>query len=105
MDIGQQQLEKARIYAYLSYLAFVIPVLGLIFSAISISILQRLVIDEDDKDSIEERTRIAKHAIAMRWVGIAILVLYTLAIILGVANSMDVMQQNADSLRIHRLYD
>lgn len=105
MDIGQQQLEKARIYAYLSYLAFVIPVLGLIFSAISISILQRLVIDDDDKDSMEERTRIAKHAIAMRWVAIAILVLYALAIILGVANSMDVMQQNADSLRIHRLYD
>ena len=105
MDIGQQQLEKARIYAYLSYLSFVIPVLGLIFSAISISILQRLVIDEGDKDSIEERTRIAKHAIAMRWVAIAILVLYALVVILGIANSMDVMQQNDDSLRIHRLYD
>ena len=105
MDIGQQQLEKARIYAYLSYLAFVIPVLGLIFSAISISILQRLVIEDDDKDSIEERTRIAKHAIAMRWVAIAILIVGVIAVFASIANSLDMMQQTRESMQFHRYYN
>jgi hypothetical protein len=105
MDIGQQQLEKARIYAYWSYGAFLIPVIGLICSAISISILQHLAIDEDDQDSLDERNRIYRHAVAMRWVSIALMVSYVILIIVGVSGSLNTVQQNAETLRLHNFYN
>ena len=50
MDVDQTQLEKARIWAYWGFIGFMFPIAGIIASAISISILQRLVMDEDDAE-------------------------------------------------------
>ena len=101
MDIGQQQLEKARIYAYLSYLAFIIPVLGLIFSAICISILHRLTIDPSDQEYTDERDRIYRHAIATRWISIAIIAAIGLYLAIELTTALNALQQNSAPLQIH----
>jgi hypothetical protein len=101
MDIGQQQLEKARIYAYLSYLAFVMPILGLIFSAISISILHRVTIDPSDQDYADERDRIYRHAIATRWISIAIIAAIGLYLAIEVTIALNALQQNTAPVQIH----
>jgi hypothetical protein len=57
MEVSDR-LEKARIYAYWGFSGIVCPVIGIIASCISISILDHSVIDEDDTDAIEELVHI-----------------------------------------------
>lgn len=74
MDVDQTQLEKARIWAYWGFIGFMFPVAGIISSAISISILQRLVMDEDDEEGIGEHIRIMNMANATRILSIVLLI-------------------------------
>lgn len=62
MDIEQIQLEKARIFAYWGFIGIMLPIAGIISGIISASILNRLVIDEDDMDAIGEQDRILNTA-------------------------------------------
>ena len=101
MDIGQQQLEKARIYAYLSYLAFVMPILGLVFSAISISILRRVTIDPSDQEYADERDRIYRHAIVTRWISIAIITAIGMYLAIEVTIALNALQQNPAPAQMH----
>lgn len=74
MDIDQTQLEKARIWAYWGFIGFMFPIAGIIASAVSISILQRLVMDEDDEEGIGEHARITNIANATRILSVVLLI-------------------------------
>ncbi|MFY9228566.1 MAG: hypothetical protein WAO28_04580 [Candidatus Microsaccharimonas sp.] len=74
MDVDQTQLEKARIWAYWGFVGFMFPIAGIIASAISISILQRLVMDEDDEEGIGEHARIMNMANATRVLSVVLLI-------------------------------
>lgn len=74
MDVDEIQLEKARIWAYWGFIGFMFPIAGIIASAISVSILQRLVMDEDDEDGINEYTRITNLANGARILSVVLLV-------------------------------
>jgi hypothetical protein len=75
------QLEKARIYAYWGFSGILSPIIGLIAAAISISILDRLIIAKGDTDVIEESTRIRNTANGARAVAIIILVVEIIVVI------------------------
>lgn len=74
MDIEQIQLEKARIWAYWGFIGVMFPIAGIISSSVSISILNRLVIDEDDQEALDEQVRIINRAEVARIVSSVILI-------------------------------
>lgn len=89
MDVEQTQLEKARIYAYWGFIGFMFPIAGIITSAISISILQRLVMDEDDEVGIGEHTRIMNMANATRILSAVLLIVMIIAAIVAVTQIVE----------------
>lgn len=89
MDVEQTQLEKARIYAYWGFIGFMFPIAGIITSAISISILQRLVMDEHDEDGIGEHTRIMNMANATRIMSVVLLIAMIIAAIFAVTQIVE----------------
>ena len=80
MDI-EQQLEKARIWAYWGFIGLAMPIAGIIASVISSSILDRLLIAEDDSDVIEEHARITQTAHTAKILSIIMLIIMIIGVI------------------------
>lgn len=84
----EHQLEKARIYAYWSLVGIFIPVVGMATSAISLSILNRIVIE--DVDAQEESDRLRSIANVM---GIVSIVLTIATIVLTLTGFTMLVQE------------
>jgi hypothetical protein len=85
MEISDR-LEKARIYAYWGYAGIVCPVIGIIASGISISILNHSVIDAKDTDALEEQVHIKNVAYGALAVSIIIEIIMIIAITVSSVN-------------------
>lgn len=94
MDIDQTQLEKARIWAYWGFIGFMFPVAGIIASGISVSILNRLIMDEDDEEGIGEHARIANIANGTRVLSIVMLLLTVIATIFVTTQIVNAVNNN-----------
>lgn len=82
MDVVSSQLEKARIYAYFGFAGLMLPAIGIITACISISILDRLNI-ENDEDAAEEKERI--RAIANNTIVLSAIVAIIMTVLLIIA--------------------
>jgi hypothetical protein len=96
MDETTQQLEKARIWAYWGFSGLFNPIVGIISSSISLSILDRLVV-EDDEDVISEHARITGMANMTRVLSIVILVLMVVGAIFATTQVMDSMKKQTEA--------
>jgi hypothetical protein len=105
MDIDQTQLEKARIYAYWGFIGFMLPIAGIITSAISISILERLVMDEDDEEGIGEHARITNLANATRILSVVLLIAMIIGAVVATTQVIDSQSKNPVNEYYQRVLD
>ena len=105
MDIEQVQLEKARIFAYWGYIGFAIPVAGIISAAVSISILDRLVVDESDEDTKSEHARIKSTANIARVISIILLLAMIICVIVGITKAVEIQNNNPMNEYYQRVLD
>ncbi len=93
MDVETSQLEKARIFAYFGFIGITLPLAGIITSCISISILNRLVINEEDSDAASEHGRIMSIANATLAISAIFLVAWIVFVVLGIIRTNDYISQ------------
>ena len=96
MDILSSQLEKARIYAYLSFIGLTIfPMAEIAMSCISISILNRLNIDDTDTDALEEKERLRTISYITCTLSVIILALTSVLMVYGIVQFNEVINTSS----------
>lgn len=105
MDIEQVQLEKARIFAYWGYIGLMFPIAGIISAAVSISILDRLVINEDDEDALGEHARIKSTANIARILSIILLIATIIGAIIATVQVVEAQKSNPVTEYYQRVLD
>lgn len=105
MDVEQIQLEKARIYAYWGFIGFMLPIVGIISSAISISILSRLVLDDDDEEGVGEHARIMGVANAARTISLVVLLVMIVGAIFTTTQVIEAQKSNPVNEYYQRVLD
>tara|TARA_R100000655_G_C2946358_1_gene186547 strand:- start:272 stop:610 length:339 start_codon:yes stop_codon:yes gene_type:complete len=99
MDVATEQLEKARIWAYWGFAGIFNPVIGIIAATISLSILDRLDINESDEDVATEHSRLLTVANNAKILSIIILIAMTVAASAAFVTSMNAFSDSVESTK------
>lgn len=105
MDIDQQQLEKARVFAYFGFAGLMFPVVGFISGCVSISILNRLVLDKKDIEGLGEHERIMTLAHAACATSVVLAALMVFGTIFAINQAVEAQNNNSVNEYYQRTLD